>query len=151
MKEVCCLFRTFFSEHPLYTRSCSRCWKDQAIGKRNNSSYPGTDCLIRKKCKKTMKTSQDECPKEIWKHSQESSKPKLSGTISQRRCWSNDHLSSGEGSKLVNLFFLPNEPGNMRTLNYLSGRVPAPLLPQALYTLSPAFPKLQCPTHPPTH
>ena len=34
-------------------------------------------------------------------------------------------MSSGKGSKLVNLFFLPNESGSMRTLNYWRRCVPA--------------------------
>lgn len=59
-------------------------------------------------------------------------------------------MSSGEGSKLMNLFFLPNESGNIRTLNYLKGCVPTLLLLQSLHMLSPTFPRFQVP-HPPTN
>lgn len=70
--------------------------------------------------------------------------------ISQKKCWRNNNTSSGEGSKLVNLFFLPNESDNMRTLNYLRGCVPTALLLQSMHMSSPSSPRFQIP-HQPTH
>lgn len=66
---------------------------------------------------------------------------------SQKRCWRNDNLSSGEGSKLVNLFFLPNKSGNMRTLHYLRGCVPTTLLSIFTHILPPS-PGSKRPAHP---